>query len=100
MVSGGRAAGADGHASLTGTQEYENLTHSEEGGKMRTNIEIDDRLMREAMRSSGARTKRATVETALRLLVRLRRQTAIRQLRGKVKWEGDLNESRLGRNVE
>ena len=67
---------------------------------MRTNIEIDDRLMREAMRSSGARTKRATVETALRLLVRLRRQTAIRQLRGKVKWEGDLNESRLGRNVE
>ena len=67
---------------------------------MRTNIEIDDRLMREAMRSSGARTKRATVEAALRLLVRLRRQTAIRQLRGKVKWEGDLNESRLGRNVE
>ena len=67
---------------------------------MRTNIEIDDRLMREAMRSSGARTKRATVEAALRLLVRLRRQTAIRQLRGKVKWEGDLNKSRLGRNVD
>ena len=67
---------------------------------MRTNIEIDDRLMREAMRSSGARTKRATVETALRLLVRLRRQTAIRQLRGKVQWEGDLNESRFGRNTD
>jgi Arc/MetJ family transcription regulator len=67
---------------------------------MRTNIEIDDQLMRQAMKSSGARTKRATVETALRLLIRLRRQTGIRQLRGKVKWEGDLNESRLGRTVE
>jgi Arc/MetJ family transcription regulator len=67
---------------------------------MRTNIDIDDQLMRQAMRSSGARTKRATVEAALRLLIRLRRQAGIRQLRGKVKWEGDLNESRLGRTVE
>jgi len=67
---------------------------------MRTNIEIDDQLMRQAMRSSGKRTKRATVEAALRLLVRLRRQAGIRQLRGKVKWEGDLSESRLGRTVE
>ncbi|MGB2644305.1 MAG: type II toxin-antitoxin system VapB family antitoxin [Candidatus Acidiferrum sp.] len=67
---------------------------------MRTNIEIDDQLMRQAMRSSGARTKRATVEAALRLLIRLRRQAGIRQLRGKVKWEGNLNESRLGRTVE
>jgi Arc/MetJ family transcription regulator len=66
---------------------------------MRTNIEIDDQLMRQAMRSSGERTKRATVEAALRLLVRLGRQTAIRQLRGKVKWEGNLSESRLGRNA-
>jgi len=67
---------------------------------MRTNIEIDDQLMLQAMKSSGQRTKRATVEEALRLLVRLRRQTAIRQLRGKVKWEGNLDESRLGRNVD
>jgi Arc/MetJ family transcription regulator len=67
---------------------------------VRTNIEIDDQLMRQAMRSSGERTKRATVEAALRLLVRLRKQAAIRQLRGKVKWEGDLNESRLGRNAD
>lgn len=67
---------------------------------MRTNIEIDDRLMREAMRSSGARTKRATVEAGLRLLVQVRRQAGIRRLRGKVRWEGDLNESRRGRNEE
>jgi Arc/MetJ family transcription regulator len=64
---------------------------------MRTNIEIDDRLMRKAMRSSGARTKRAAVEEGLRLLIRTRGQRSIRRLRGKVTWEGDLNASRLGR---
>lgn len=64
---------------------------------MRTNIDIDDRLMREAMRSSGARTKRAVVEEALRLLIQTRSQSGIRRLRGKVSWEGDLNTSRLGR---
>ena len=64
---------------------------------MRTNIDIDDRLMREAMRRSGAPTKRAAVEAGLRLLVKTYAQTAIRRLRGKVRWEGDLNESRLGR---
>ncbi len=67
---------------------------------MRTNIEIDDRLMREALRSSGARTKRATVEAGLRLLVQVRRQAGIRRLRGKVRWEGNLKESRRGRNEE
>ncbi len=64
---------------------------------MRTNIDIDDRLMREAMRTSGARTKRAVVEEALRLLVRTKGQGGIRRLRGKVVWEGDLNVSRLER---
>ncbi|MGA9884528.1 MAG: type II toxin-antitoxin system VapB family antitoxin [Candidatus Acidiferrales bacterium] len=64
---------------------------------MRTNIEIDDRLMKEAMKSSGARTKRAVVESGLRLLVQVRRQTGFRRLRGKVKWEGDLKKSREGR---
>lgn len=64
---------------------------------MRTNIEIDDHLMRQAMRSSGAPTKRATVEAALRLLVETHGQTAIRRLRGKVRWEGNLEESRRGR---
>jgi Arc/MetJ family transcription regulator len=48
------------------------------------NIEIDDQLVREAMRSSGARTKRAAVEEALRLLIQIRGQARLRQLRGKV----------------
>jgi len=64
---------------------------------MRTNIDIDDRLMREAMRSSGARTKRAAVEQALRLLIQTRAQKGIRRLRGKVAWEGNLEVSRQGR---
>ena len=64
---------------------------------MRTNIDIDDRLMRQAMRTSGARTKRAVVQEALRLLVQTRGQGGIRPLRGKVAWEGDLNASRLAR---
>jgi Arc/MetJ family transcription regulator len=67
---------------------------------MRTNIDIDERLMKEAMRSCGARTKRATVEAGLRLLIQVRRQTGIRRLRGRVQWEGDLSQSRLGRNTE
>jgi Arc/MetJ family transcription regulator len=67
---------------------------------MRTNIDIDDRLMRQAMRRSGTRTKKATVEAALRLLVETHAQTAIRRLKGKVHWEGDLDESRRGRVQE
>jgi Arc/MetJ family transcription regulator len=65
---------------------------------VRTNIEIDDQLLSEAMRSSGARTKKAAVEASLRLLVKTHSQAAIRRLRGKVQWEGDLKESRLIRN--
>jgi Arc/MetJ family transcription regulator len=64
---------------------------------MRTNIEIDDQLMQQAMRSSGARTKKAVVEAGLQLLVKTHSQTAIRRLRGKIRWRGDLNESRQGR---
>jgi Arc/MetJ family transcription regulator len=61
---------------------------------MRTNIVIDDQLMKKAMRASGARTKRETVEAALRLLVRLKGQEQLRRLRGKLKWEGDLDAMR------
>ena len=67
---------------------------------MRTNIDIDDRLMREAMKRSGAPTKRAAVEAGLRLLAETHAQASIRRLRGKVRWEGDLNQSRLGRVQE
>jgi Arc/MetJ family transcription regulator len=64
---------------------------------MRTNIVIDNELMEEAMRASGLPSKRATVEAALRLLVQVKAQTGIRRLRGKVKWEGDLNAMRADR---
>ena len=67
---------------------------------MRTNIDIDDQLIHEAMQKTGSRTKKAVVETALRLLLDIRSQADIRQLYGKVKWEGNLEESRLGRNVD
>jgi Arc/MetJ family transcription regulator len=66
---------------------------------MRTNIEIDDDLMREAMRATGERTKRAVVERGLRLLVQTRGQSRLRRLRGKVTWRGDLDESRRARDV-
>ena len=61
---------------------------------MRTNIEIDDQLMAEALRLSGQPTKKAVVEEALKLLVRLKNQGRIRELRGKVQWEGDLDAMR------
>lgn len=64
---------------------------------MRTNIDIDDRLMQEAMQSTGAPTKRAVVEEALRLLIQTRGQAGLRRLRGKVEWKGDLRTSRFGR---
>ena len=61
---------------------------------MRTNIVIDDRLMARAMRLSGAATKREAVEQALELLVRIKQQQKIRSLRGKLHWEGNLDEMR------
>lgn len=53
--------------------------------------------MQQAMRNSGAATKRAAVEEGLRLLIKMHAQTSIRRLKGKVQWEGNLSESRLGR---
>lgn len=62
--------------------------------RMRTNIKIDDQLMRQAMRSAKSRTKRGAVEAGLRLLIQTRGQTKIRRLRGKIRWQEDLSESR------
>jgi Arc/MetJ family transcription regulator len=64
---------------------------------MRTNIEIDDQLMRDAMRASGRKTKRDVVDAALRLLVQTKAQAGIRRLRGQIDWRGDLEESRSDR---
>ena len=61
---------------------------------MRTNIEIDDELMAEAMRLTGTKTKRETVEEALRRVVTLHKQREILKLRGKINWVGDLDEMR------
>ncbi len=65
---------------------------------MRTNIEIDDDLMREALEAGGLPTKRAAVEEGLRLLIKLKQQGAVRSLFGQVPWEVDLYASRLGRS--
>jgi Arc/MetJ family transcription regulator len=61
---------------------------------MRTNIVIDDKLMRDTLRATGLKTKREAVEEGLRSLLRLRRQAEIRKLRGKLKWQGDLDAMR------
>jgi Arc/MetJ family transcription regulator len=61
---------------------------------MRTNIVIDDALMAEAMRVSGAASKREAVDLGLRALVRLRRQAGIKPYRGKLGWKGDLDAMR------
>jgi Arc/MetJ family transcription regulator len=63
---------------------------------MRTTIIIDDTLIAEAMKVSGARSKRELVEDCLRLLVRLKRQERIRHARGKLPWRSDRDSSRPG----
>ncbi len=64
---------------------------------MRTNIVIDDELMAEAQRLTGITTKREAVEQALRLMVRLKRQEAVGEQRGRLRWEGDLDQMRRSR---
>ena len=64
---------------------------------MRTNIDIDDELIAEAMRLGDLRTKREAVNEALRMYVRIKRQADIRELVGKVRWEGDLKKMRRSR---
>ena len=61
---------------------------------MRTNIVIDDTLMSEALRLSGHKTKKETVEEGLKLLIALKSQARVRKYRGKLKWEGDLDKMR------
>ncbi len=63
----------------------------------RTNIVIDDDLVKRAMELTGLKTKRSVVNEALSLLVRLREQEHVRSLRGKLLWEGDLNRMREDR---
>lgn len=64
---------------------------------MRTNIVIDDTLMRRAARLSNLKTKKAVVEAGLQLLVRIKEQEGIRRLRGRLKWTGNLEKMRADR---
>jgi Arc/MetJ family transcription regulator len=64
---------------------------------MRTNIVIDDKLMRETLRLTGLKTKRDAVELGLQTLVKLSKQADIRSLRGKLDWQGDLDAMRADR---
>ncbi|MFC5193255.1 type II toxin-antitoxin system VapB family antitoxin [Algoriphagus aquatilis] len=65
---------------------------------MRTNIDIDENLIQEAMKLTGITTKKAAVEEALRQMVSLKKQEIIKELRGKFKWEGNLDEMRSSRH--
>ena len=62
---------------------------------MRTNIFIDDDLMRDALKATGAKTKREAVEMGLRTLLQLRKQQQIKSLRGRIHWQGDLERMRV-----
>jgi Arc/MetJ family transcription regulator len=64
---------------------------------MRTNIVIDDKLMADALRVTGLSTKKEAVELGLKTLLRLREQEGIRRLKGKLHWEGDLNQMRTNK---
>jgi Arc/MetJ family transcription regulator len=61
---------------------------------MRTNIVIDEKLIKNALKATGAKTKREVVEMGLQMLVRLKEQEKIREFRGKLHWEGDLDDMR------
>ena len=69
-----------------------NHTHKQE--TMRTNIEIDDELMRKVLEATGLKTKREAVELGLKTLLQLKTEERIRSLRGKLTWEGDLDAMR------
>ena len=64
---------------------------------MRTNIVIDDKLVRDTLRATGLKTKREAVELGLRTLLQLHKQADIRRYRGKLHWQGDLDAMRRDR---
>jgi len=64
---------------------------------MRTNIVIDDQLLEDTLRATGLKTKREAVELGLRTLLRLKQQATLRDFRGKLAWEGDLDSMRRDR---
>jgi len=73
------------------------LIHTHGGGAVRTNIDIDEDLLAEAAKIAGTTTKKSTVETALRELIRHHDRKRMLELRGNFDWEGDLQEMRRSR---
>ncbi len=67
---------------------------------MRTNVEIDDQLIKEALHLSGLKTKRAVIDAALQMYVRVKRQSDILKLPKTVRWEGHLGEMRESRSFD
>lgn len=67
---------------------------------MRTNIVLDEALIEKAQKLTGIKTKRAVVDEALRMLIQLYEQAEVRALRGRLRWEGDIDEARLARISE
>jgi len=94
-----RSAGHAGYCESWMCIAEHNHTHSQRAPPMRTNIEIDDTLMAEAQKASGHATKKQTVEQALRLMIRLRRQREVDLAFGKYRWRGNLARSRKGRRT-
>ena len=84
------------HCLLYNTHETVNL-YTRQEADMRTNIVLDDKLVERAQKLTGIKTKREVVHEALRTLILLSEQAEIRNLRGKLKWEGNLHEQRLSR---
>ena len=61
---------------------------------MRTNIEINDKLMNDVLKATGVKTKKEAVELGLKTLIRLKKQGNIKNFRGELKWTGDLDDIR------
>lgn len=64
---------------------------------MRTNIIIDDALMADVLKATGVKSKREAVELGLKALLMLKQQEGIKAFKGKLKWEGDLEQMRIDR---
>jgi len=62
---------------------------------MRTNIVIDNKLMEDALKATGLETKKEAVELGLKLFIKLKKQEGIKKFKGRLQWDGDLNEMRL-----
>ena len=78
----------------THTSFYTHWQPTEGLNTVRTNIEIDDKLMSDTLKATGLKTKKEAVELGLRTLIRLKKQADIKRFRGKLAWSGDLDEMR------